>query len=59
MTDSARLIEIRKELRALPLDGLIGAEFEATLAKRIRLHKERIQIWRRRENLKKNNIKTK
>lgn len=54
MTDSARLIEIRKELRALPLDGLIGAEFEATLAKRIRLHKERIQIWRRRENLKKN-----
>ena len=46
---AVRLIEITKELHSLSLDGLEGAPFYATMAMRMRLHRERERIFREQE----------
>ena len=46
---AVRLIEIAKELHSLSLDGLEGAPFYATMAMRMRLHRERERIFRAQE----------
>ena len=46
---AVRLVEITKELRTLSLDGLEGAPFYATMAMRMRLHRERERIFRAQE----------
>ena len=46
---AVRLIEITKELHTLSLDGLEGAPFYATMAMRMRLHRERERIFRAQE----------
>ena len=50
---AVRLVEITKELRSLSLDGLEGAPFYATMAMRMRLHRERERIFRAQERAKK------
>ena len=50
---AVRLIEITKELHSLCLDGLEGAPFYATMAMRMRLHRERERIFRAQERAKK------
>ena len=50
---AVRLIEIAKELHSLSLDGLEGAPFYATMAMRMRLHRERERIFRAQERAKK------
>ena len=50
---AVRLVEITKELRTLSLDGLEGAPFYATMAMRMRLHREREQIFRAQERKEK------
>lgn len=50
---AVRLVEITKELHALSLDGLEGAPFYATMAARMRLHRERERIFRAQERAKK------
>ena len=60
---AVRLVEITKELHTLSLDGLEGAPFYATMAMRMRLHRERERIFRaqeraaKREEVKKRNNK--
>ena len=46
---AVRLVEIAKELHSLSLDGLEGAPFYATMAMRMRLHRERERIFRAQE----------
>ena len=46
---AVRLIEINRELHTLSLDGLEGAPFYATMAMRMRLHRERERIFREQE----------
>lgn len=46
---AVRLVEITKELHSLSLDGLEGAPFYATMAMRMRLHRERERIFREQE----------
>lgn len=46
---AVRLVEITKELHTLSLDGLEGAPFYATMAMRMRLHRERERIFRAQE----------
>ena len=46
---AVRLVEIAKELHTLSLDGLEGTPFYATMAVRIRLHRERERIFRAQE----------
>lgn len=46
---AVRLVEITKELHTLSLDGLEGAPFYATMAMRMRLHRERERIFREQE----------
>ena len=46
---AVRLVEITKELHSLSLDGLEGAPFYATMAMRMRLHRERERIFRAQE----------
>lgn len=46
---AVRLVEITKELHSLSLDGLEGAPFYATMAIRMRLHRERERIFREQE----------
>lgn len=46
---AVRLVEITKELHTLSLDGLEGAPFYATMAARMRLHRERERIFRAQE----------
>ena len=46
---AVRLVEITKELHSLSLDGLEGAPFYATMARRMRLHRERERIFRAQE----------
>ena len=50
---AVRLVEITKELHMLSLDGLEGAPFYATMAMRMRLHRERERIFRAQERAKK------
>lgn len=50
---AVRLVEITKELHSLSLDGLEGAPFYATMAMRMRLHRERERIFRAQERTKK------
>lgn len=50
---AVRLVEITKELHTLSLDGLEGAPFYATMAMRMRLHRERERIFRAQERAKK------
>lgn len=50
---AVRLVEITKELHSLSLDGLEGAPFYATMAMRMRLHRERERIFRAQERAKK------
>lgn len=50
---AVRLVEITKELHSLSLDGLEGAPFFATMAMRMRLHRERERIFRAQERAKK------
>lgn len=50
---AVRLAEITKELHTLSLDGLEGAPFYATMAMRMRLHRERERIFRAQERAKK------
>ena len=62
---AVRLVEITKELHSLSLDGLEGAPFYATMAMRMRLHRERERIFRaqerqaKREQAKKEKLKLK
>ena len=62
---AVRLVEITKELHSLSLDGLEGAPFYATMAMRMRLHRERERIFReqerkaKREQAKKQKTETK
>lgn len=62
---AVRLVEIAKELHSLSLDGLEGAPFYATMAMRMRLHRERERIFReqerkaKREQVKKQKLKLK
>lgn len=49
---AVRLVEITKELHSLSLDGLEGAPFYATMAMRMRLHRERERIFRAQERAK-------
>ena len=46
---AVRLVEIARELHTLSLDGLEGAPFYATMAMRMRLHRERERIFRAQE----------
>lgn len=46
---AVRLVEITKELHTLSLDGLEGSPFYATMAMRMRLHRERERIFRAQE----------
>ena len=50
---AVRLVEIAKELHTLSLDGLEGAPSYATMAMRMRLHRERERIFRAQERAKK------
>lgn len=50
---AVRLVEVTKELHTLSLDGLEGAPFYATMAMRMRLHRERERIFRAQERAKK------
>lgn len=50
---AVRLVEIAEELHTLSLDGLEGAPFYATMAMRMRLHRERERIFRAQERAKK------
>lgn len=50
---AVRLVEITKALHSLSLDGLEGAPFYATMAARMRLHRERERIFRAQERAKK------
>lgn len=50
---AVRLVEISKELHSLSLDGLEGAPFYATMAMRMRLHRERERIFRAQERKEK------
>ena len=62
---AVRLVEITKELHSLSLDDLEGALFYATMAMRMRLHRERERIFReqerkaKREQAKKQKTETK
>lgn len=49
ISPAVRLVEITKELHTLSLDGLEGAPFYATMAMRMRLHRERERIFRAQE----------
>ena len=53
MLPAVRLVEITKELHTLSLDGLEGAPFYATMAMRMRLHRERERIFRAQERKEK------
>lgn len=50
---SGRFVEITEELHSLSLDGLEGAPFYATMAMRMRLHRERERIFRAQERKEK------
>lgn len=54
---AVRLVEITKELHTLSLDGLEGAPFYATMAMRMRLHRERERIFRAQERAKREEAK--
>ena len=56
---AVRLVEITKELHTLSLDGLEGAPFYATMAMRMRLHRERERIFRAQERKAKQEAKKK